>query len=99
MTSKKKLDCFHAKVAFFLSLGFWVPLFNVALCIISIVFALKALRLYFKKPRRHGGVGYFIAALVLSLSGLVLTAAGLILYLMSNKICGSVMCEAYLGAG
>ena len=36
-------DAFHAKIAFYLSLGFWIPLFNIGLCIVSIILASKAL--------------------------------------------------------
>lgn len=95
MTSKKKLDRFYAKIAFFLSLGFWVPLFNIGLCIVSLIFALKALKLRFKEPETYGGLGYAIAALILSLSGLLLTAIGTLIYLLSNNICGSTMCQVY----
>lgn len=94
--SKDKKDSFHAKLAFFLSLGFWIPLFNIGLCIISLVLSIKALRLYLKNPGRYGGLGFAIAAFVISVASIITTIVVFILYLSSEQICGSSVCQAYL---
>lgn len=67
----KKKDNFCAKIAFFFSLGFWIPLFNVGLCIISIYLAVKALKLIDKDNKKYGGKGYALFGLVVSISALI----------------------------
>ena len=88
-----KKEKFYAKIAFFLSLGFWIPLFNVGLCITSIIIALIAIKKNYKEPNKYGGIGYAIIALVLSITSIVLSIIGLILYLSSERICTSALCR------
>jgi uncharacterized BrkB/YihY/UPF0761 family membrane protein len=92
--NKDLRDKFYAKIAFFLSLGFWIPLFNIALCIISIIIAVIALKKYYQEPDKFGGLGYVIAALIISLTGIVLTIVGLIIFFNSDQICGSAICRS-----
>jgi hypothetical protein len=91
-----KKDCFYAKVSFFLSLGFFIPLFNLAICAGSLVTAIMALKLNYRDPKKFGGRGYAIAALILSVTGIALTIIGLIIYLMSERICLSSICSAVI---
>lgn len=94
--SGSKKDMFDAKIAFYLSLGLWVPLLNIAICLTSLIFSFRALRSLRQDPRHFGGRGYIVAALVLSLTGLVLTLIGLVFYyFFHDAICGSAMCQAY----
>lgn len=80
-------DSFHAKTAFYLSLGFWIPLFNVGICIVSIMLAFKALRYADKNPQKYSGIGYAIAALVLSITSLLFTLAFGIMYMVRRITC------------
>lgn len=86
-------DQFYARIAFYLSLGFWIPLFNIALCTVAVIVGSKALSLAFKDPKQYGGRGYAIAALVLGLTGLFLTVLGLLIYVLSPRICASAVCS------
>ena len=88
-----KPDDFYAKVAFYLSLGFWIPLFNIGLCISSIVIAVFVLRKMFREPGKHGGFGYAVAAIVLSITSLILTVIGIVIYLLSPNICATAFCQ------
>jgi len=89
MAKKKKQkdtrDKLYAKVAFYISLGFWIPLFNIGLCIIALCIAIKAVIMHFKEPKKYGGFGYAVAAIVLSLTSLILTAIGGIVFLLQKK--------------
>lgn len=89
-------DSFHAKIAFWLSLGFWIPLFNIGLCLASFIIALNALKKYNKNPVKYGGYSYIIIAIILSVTSIVLTIAGLIIYLHSKSFCGSSFCQVSL---
>lgn len=89
-------DAFHAKLAFYLSLGFWIPLFNIGLCIVSIILASKALKWHISDPEHYGGMGYSVAALVLSIAAIILTIAGLIIFLLTPQVCGTAICQNYL---
>jgi hypothetical protein len=87
-------DSFLAKLSFFLSLGFWVPLFNVGLCTVSIFLAVSSIRKIIDEPKTYGGMGYAVAALVLSVTSIVLTVVGLVWYLFfSDAVCSSAMCQ------
>ncbi len=98
--NEKHVDKLEAKIAFYLSLGFWIPLFNIAICITSLIFAVRALRQYRKDPEHFGGMGYIMAAFILSITALVLTFLGLIIYYFFNDdICGRAICQAYYSSG
>ena len=88
-TAKKpeKKDVFYAKVAFFLSLGFWIPLFNLAMSLLSIYYATKAMQLIRKNPGKFGGFYYALAALILSLTSLIMSALGLAVYYNRKRFC------------
>ena len=90
-----KPDEFQAKLAFYLSLGFWIPLFNIGLCITSIIMASIALKRYFQDPVKYGGLGYIITAYILSIASIILTIIGMFIFLFSDKICGTAICQAY----
>lgn len=92
MKEKNKVDKFHAKLSFYLSLGFWVPLFNVGLCITASIIAIMAIKKHSKEPKYFGGVGYAITALILSITSLILSIVGLFIYLFSDQICNSPIC-------
>lgn len=83
----KKKDSFYAKTAFFLSLGFWIPLFNIGLTIVSIYLAIKALKLCEKKPKKYGGKKHAILALIISVSALALTIVGATIFGLRKLIC------------
>ena len=89
----KKKDKLLAKVSFYLSLGFWVPLFNIAMCLVSIYLAIRALNNYLKDNTKYGGLYYIIFALVLSVTAIVLSIIGLIVYLNSSQFCNSAICQ------
>ena len=82
-----KKDSFYAKTAFILSLGFWIPLFNVGLTLVSIYLAVKALKLTEKNPKKYGGRKYAVIALILSISALVLTLVGGTIFGLRKLIC------------
>ncbi|MEK6967217.1 MAG: hypothetical protein AABX51_01145 [Nanoarchaeota archaeon] len=71
-----KKDFFDANTAVVLSLGFWVPLFNIGLCGVSSFFAVKALGKIEKQSSRFGGRNRAIAALVINVSTILLTLVG-----------------------
>lgn len=87
-----KKDRFHAKVAFFLSLGFWIPLFNIPLCITSLIIGIPALKRIMKNPK-YGGLTFAIIAVVLALTSIVLSVIGLVYYTFSDTFCNSAVCE------
>jgi hypothetical protein len=84
----KRRDCFYAKTAFILSLGFWIPLFNIGLCVVSIYFAIKSLRLINKNSKRYGDIKYVIAALVLSITTIIVTVIGISIFALKQLKCG-----------
>ncbi len=92
----KQKDSFHAKLAFWISLGFWIPLFNIGICAAAIFIAAKAINRQFKEPERYGGLKFAVLAIVLAVTGLALTVFGYVAYLMSDSICGSAICQAQL---
>ena len=71
-------DSFYGKVALILSLGFWIPLFNIGLCAVSIYLALKALKLTDEDPKKYGGRKQAVIALILSTTSILLTAIGIV---------------------
>ena len=85
--NNQEKDSFYAKTAFFLSLGFWIPLFNIGLAIVSIFLALKALKLSEKNPKKYGGRKHAIIALILSVSALALTLAGVTIFGLRKLLC------------
>ena len=87
MYNMEKKDSFYAKTAFFLSLGFWIPLFNIGLTIVSIYLAVKALKLYGRNPKKYGGREYAIIALIVSVSALALTFLGMAIFGLRKLIC------------
>ncbi len=84
---KKTKDSFYAKASFYLSLGFWIPLFNLAICSVSIALAITSLRMAHKEPNKYGGRRYAIIALVLSVTSILLTVVGFIIYTAQKGIC------------
>ncbi|MBC8501425.1 MAG: hypothetical protein H8D38_06710 [DPANN group archaeon] len=70
MVSKKtkKKDRFHAILSFIFSLGFWIPLLNIGFSLVSLFLAIKALRLISADSKKYGGMGFALAALIISLT-------------------------------
>lgn len=75
-------DSFYGKTALFLSLGFWIPLFNIGLCAISIYLAIKCLKLTDIDPKKYGGRKQAVIALVLSSTSILLTIIGSAIFLL-----------------
>lgn len=94
-----KNDSFNAKLAFYLSLGFWIPLFNIAFSVVAIIFGVKAVKDYFKNPNQYKGLKYAVIALIISITSIVLTVIGTIFYFFSQNICSSALCQSALNAG
>ena len=84
----KTRDFFYAKTAFILSLGFWIPLFNIGLCIASLYFAFKSFKLIHKDPKRYGGIKYVIAAFVLSFTTIIINLIGVSIFALKQLKCG-----------
>ena len=91
-----KKDKFQSKLAFYISLGFWVPLFNIGFAVVALFIGFSALRNVIKDPDTYAGLPFAVIAIILSVSSLVLTAIGLVLYLFSPEICGSAICTELL---
>jgi hypothetical protein len=91
--AKELKDSLYAKSAFFLSLGFFIPLFNIGLCITSIILASISLRKQLKEPQNYSGFGYAVAALAISITAILLTIIGGVLYYFSGNICNSAVCQ------
>ena len=83
-------DTFHGTTSLVLSLGFFIPLFNIGLCAVSIWFAIRALRLVDTDPKHYGGRTYAIIGLVLSITTILVTIIGIIIYGVRKIQCGSV---------
>ena len=83
-----KKDDFYAKIAFYVSLGFWIPLFNLGMGIVAIVFAVMAIRNRAMDPEKYGGATYAIIALVLGVVAIV----GMLFWVFSGMICNSALC-------
>ncbi|MBW2979839.1 DUF4190 domain-containing protein [Candidatus Woesearchaeota archaeon] len=69
-----------AVTSFTLSLFFWIPLLNVFLGTLAIVFGVGALKNIKKSPSTYGGRAYAIAGTILGSLTIVLSLMGLILY-------------------
>ena len=83
----KTKDNFYAKIALILSLGFWIPLFNIGLSIVSIYFATRSLNLINKDSKRYGGIKCAIVALVLSITTIIITGIGVSIFALKQLNC------------
>jgi hypothetical protein len=77
--SEKTRDRFYARLSFFLGLGFWIPLLNFPLSILSIIFGISALRLAHLYPQRYGGRVYAIIGIILSSLPIIFGISALII--------------------
>jgi hypothetical protein len=84
MTKTPQKDSFYGKAALYLSLGFWIPLFNIGLCATSIYLAIRALKQVDENPERYDGKNQAVIALVLSSTSILLTLIGTAIYLKLN---------------
>ena len=66
-----KKDNFYAKIALILSLGFWIPLFNIGLAATSIIMAMKALQKIDQNDKKYAGRKMAILSLAISLTVLI----------------------------
>ena len=91
MPKKKiKKDSFNAIIAFILSLGFWIPLFNIGLSLVSVYLAIKSLRLIRSDSKKYGGFGFSIAALVISLTTLAGSLVFAFVYTFRTVTCDTI---------
>lgn len=84
-----KKDNFQAKLAFYLSLGIIVPLFNVGFSFAAVVIAFKALS-QIKSDHRFGGLKYAVAALVIGCAGVVSSIIGIVIFLLKRFTCDNL---------
>ena len=80
-------DAFYGKLAFYLSLGFWVPLFNIGFTAVSIFYAIRSLKLIKAHPKKVGGFWYSLIGLIISVSALVTTIVFLSVYAWRQITC------------
>ena len=85
--TEEKKDSFNAKLSFILSLGFFIPLFNIGLCIASLIIAITSLRNINNFPDKFEGLGYAIAAIAISATTLVLTIVFIAIWLSRRMTC------------
>ena len=86
----KKKDDFYSRLSFFLSLGFWIPLFNIGLSFISLYFGIKALRAIQNDNKKYCGLGYVIAGLVISISTIIFTLIFYSIYIHRKLTCANI---------
>lgn len=86
-------DSFYGKTALVLSLGFWIPLFNIGLMMVAIYFAIKAIRFTDQHPEHFDGRKQATFALVIAFTTLVLTIFGTVLYAFQKFKCGTVFTQ------
>ena len=84
MKKDTKADDFYARTALLLSLGFWIPLFNIGLCITSLILAFRALKFIDSSPKDYAGKKMAIAAIVISILAIILTAVGVVIYVIRS---------------
>jgi hypothetical protein len=89
--SSQQKNKFTAKLSFYLSLGFVIPLFNIGLALISIIYGVKALRLIANDPKKYGGLGFALAGLVIGIATFLtsLLFMGIFLYgqILASSAC------------
>ncbi|USN45920.1 MAG: hypothetical protein H6502_02190 [Candidatus Woesearchaeota archaeon] len=83
-------DAFHAKVSFILSLGFWIPLFNIGLTLAAVWIGARAIKRIQDHPKQFGGFGYALAGLIIGLSGFVGTLIFMAVYLYARITGGTL---------
>ncbi len=82
-----KKDKFLAKTAFFLSLFSWLPLLNIGICIISVLVAIKALKLIDHESKRFGGSLYAYIGLAISASMLIISIIFMVIFAYRRLTC------------
>jgi hypothetical protein len=93
---KEEKDSLMAKIAFFLSLFNWIPLFNFGIAPVSIYLAILAIKKQSSNPSKYGGLIYATLALCISSAALIITIIGLIIfYFFSDDICANSICQVY----
>lgn len=85
-----KKDSFKAKLAFWLSMGFWLPLFNVGFSLVAIILAVKALKSIDNEPKRNGGRAYAIIALIIGLTSFIGSILFLAVYTYRKLTCDAL---------
>lgn len=90
MAREKAKNLFTANLAFWLSMGFWIPLFNIGFAAVAIWQGVKAVRLADADPKSFGGRGRALAAVIIGITTLVLTFIGIILYSIRFMTCGPI---------
>ncbi|MCA9478606.1 MAG: hypothetical protein KC535_05655 [Nanoarchaeota archaeon] len=82
-------DNFQARLAFYLSLGVIIPLFNMGFSATAVIIALRSLSMMRKDPR-IGGFNYAVAALVIGLAGVIGSIIGIAIFLMKRVTCDAI---------
>ncbi len=78
-TSQKK-DAHYATIAFACGLFSWIPLLNLVLIPLGIVFGIMGIRLAMTRPATHGGMARAIIGLGICTVWLLMTAYAMIMY-------------------
>ena len=86
----EKKDNFNAKLSFILSLGFFIPLFNIGLAVASIILAINSIRFINKYPDKFSGLWYAITALAISVSTIILTIIFISVWLFRRMTCDAL---------
>ena len=84
-----KKDTFQARLAFYLSLGFWIPLFNMGLSVAAIIIAWRAL-IKMGRDKRFGGQAYAIIALILGFATAIGSIVFLSVYMFQKLTCDAL---------
>jgi hypothetical protein len=72
-TAAEKKDKVFAITALVCGLLFWVPLFNILLGALAILFGVLAIRRARENPERYGGQGMAVAGMILGIISVVFT--------------------------
>ncbi|MGV8141006.1 MAG: DUF4190 domain-containing protein [Candidatus Woesearchaeota archaeon] len=79
-------DKVFAITAFVCGLLFWVPLFNMILSPMAVVFGILAIRRVRENPERYGGQGLAVTGLILGLLAIIFTVIGIYILLFRPEL-------------
>ena len=88
--SEPKKDSFNAKLSFILSMGFFIPLFNIGLSIAALIIAINSLRRINQYPDKFDGLKYSIAAITISATTIVLSIIFIFAYMYQRMSCDTL---------
>jgi hypothetical protein len=87
----QKKDSFRAKLAFYISLGSWIPLFNIGFSFAAIILSIKALRFIDSDPDKFSGRAYAIIALIIGITAFIGSILFLLVYLYKKLSCDAII--------